>query len=61
MTTLDSVNTEALYVPGLRFWKQTTATRHGVIAQNANGAVEIWHALRDQAVEIGRASCRERV
>jgi hypothetical protein len=50
MTTLDSVNPDALYVPGLRFWKQTAETRHGLIAQNANGAVEIWHAAKDPTV-----------
>lgn len=50
MITLAEINPEALYVPGLRFWTQTTETRHGLICQNANGAVEIWHALRDLTV-----------
>lgn len=50
MITLNEIDPEALYVPGLRFWKQTAPTRHGVICQNTNGAVEIWHALRDPAV-----------
>jgi hypothetical protein len=50
MITLDRLNLEALYVPGMRFWRQTSDRRHGIIAQNANGAVEIWHALRDPEV-----------
>lgn len=50
MTTLEAINPDALYVPGLRFWKRTTTTQHVAIAQNANGAVEIWHALRDDSV-----------
>lgn len=52
MSTLDTLNTEALYVPGMRFWKKTFERRLGAIAQNANGAIEIWHALRD--AEVGQ-------
>ena len=50
MTTLDTVNTEALYVPGLRFWGQARPGRVGIICQNANGAVEIWHAAKDPII-----------
>lgn len=50
MTTLDTLNLEALYVPGMRFWRNHLDVRVGVIAQNANGAVEIWHAGKDTDV-----------
>jgi hypothetical protein len=50
MITLDQLNLDALYVPGMRFWRQPSDRRHGIVAQNANGAVEIWHALRDPEV-----------
>lgn len=51
MTTLDTLNTEALYVPGLRFWSSAEhPSRFGLVAQNARGAVEIWHARKDPTV-----------
>lgn len=50
MTTLDTLNFEALYVPGMRFWRPTVDRRQSIVAQNANGAVEIWHAAKDPTV-----------
>ncbi len=50
MTTLDSLDPDALYVPGLRFWSRTYSGRFAIVAQNVNGAIELWHAMRDPDV-----------
>jgi hypothetical protein len=50
MTTLDTLRTDALYVPGIRFWGHAANHRYAIIAQNTNGAIELWHAMRDRSV-----------
>ncbi|MEA5366052.1 hypothetical protein VA596_41445 [Amycolatopsis sp., V23-08] len=49
MITLDQLNLDALYVPGLTFRRQGNERRQGVVVQNTRGAVEVWHALREPA------------
>lgn len=47
MTTLATINGEALAVPGLEFRPVRNGNRVGIVAQDARGAVEVWHELFD--------------